>query len=75
MAALKVIVRQQLTIKAGKFQKQVLTDVLAKLTKTIFQNPPQILWCGSLPVKLQDLLICNSTKDETFSEDFLKITF
>ena len=67
MAALKVIVRQQLPIKAGKFQEQVFTDVLAKLVKTIFQNLSKILWCGRFSVKLQGLLLCNSTTNEAFS--------
>ena len=43
MAALKVTVWQQLAIKAGKFQKQELDNVLEKLAKTIFQNPPKKL--------------------------------
>ena len=38
MASFGVIVWQQPTLKAGKFQQQVLAYVLAMILKTIFRN-------------------------------------
>ena len=38
MAAFGVIVWQQPSMKAGKFQQQVLAYVLAMILKTIFRN-------------------------------------